>query len=129
MRGCLGGYGGWLPGFTDVKPTHREYPKGRPLQQEVQLLRKRFRDIATWPLLLETDEEVSNTEPVKLRYSQGDCTNHQRDWQIFNEPHGATHRAKSRWQSSAAFETCARHTTPFFCAFVNNVTQPFQEAG
>lgn len=127
LRGCLGGFGGWLPGFSDVNPTHRDYPRGRSLQNELVVLRRRFRDISSWPLLLETDEEAISAEPKNRRYAHGDCTNHQRDWQIFNLPGDD---AKSRrWQSSAAFETCARHMTPMFCAFVNNVTQPFREAG
>ena len=127
LRGCLGGFGGWLPGFAEMNPTHRDYPRGRPLREEVEVLRTRFRDIAAWPLLLETDEEAISTGPKNLRYAHGDCTNHQRDWQILNLPDGDAR--SRRWRSSAAFETCARHMTPMFCAFVNNVTQPFREAG
>ena len=127
VRGCLGGFGGWLPGFAEMNPTHRDYPKSRSVLNEINVLRKRFRDISTWPLLQDADEEAISTGQKNVRQDQGDCARHQRGWQMFNLPDDD---AKSRrWQSSAAFETCARHMTPMFCAFVNNVTQPFREAG
>ena len=124
--GCVGGEGGAVMGFQPVIWQHADYPRSRPIAEEMELVRAAFPELFAWPLLI----------PGKLHkkfpdaaFEQGDCMDRNLPYRHANGAVAADVARSSAWTRSPEFRTCARVLEPRFCAFALNVSQPHNVAG
>lgn len=118
--GCLGGQGGLLAGFDMVNAAHSTYPRGRPFEAELEVVRRAYPQLADWPL------NISHSP--RRKFVQGDCAGRGATWRRFDGSSRSDVSDSVKWAASPEFSACYRATIPRFCAFALNVSQPIAQA-
>ena len=118
--GCLGGHGGLIAGFDLVNAAHSTYPRGRPFEAELEVVRRAYPQLAEWPLNI--------THSPRRRFVQGDCAGRGASWRRFDGSSRSDVSDSSKWAASPEFSACYRAALPRFCAFAFNVSQPMAQA-